>query len=98
MVEIYLADFIHAVVAVDEIQERGSLYGNQVYFGPFQLPQAYSFCEEFIFQALRVPKLLTFRYAHMAVLQINQLICPLALPICQSWCPVDLHKPLLTGH
>lgn len=43
MVEIYVADFIHAVVAVDEIQERGSLYGNQVYSGTFQLPQAYRF-------------------------------------------------------
>lgn len=49
MVKIYFADFIHPVVAIDEIQESGSLYGNQVYSGPFQLPQAYSFCEEFIF-------------------------------------------------
>lgn len=43
MLQIDFADFIHAVVVIDEIQERGSLHGNQIYFGTFQLPQAYRF-------------------------------------------------------
>jgi hypothetical protein len=40
MHQIRLANLVHAVVAIDEVQERGGLHGNQVYPVALKLPQA----------------------------------------------------------
>ena len=69
--QIRLANLIHSIVAIDEIQERGGLHGNQVYPFAFKLPQALCLGEETVSEALRNPELVPIGYANEAVLGSN---------------------------
>lgn len=75
--QVGLADFVHAVVAIDEIQERCGLHSNQVHIVAHHFPQALRLGQEAVSETLRIPELVTILYAHEGVLEIRQRARPL---------------------